>query len=73
MKEKLFDLTLSPLSILVAITIAAISMIGYASNYIYTRSEANLLEKRIDNIDGVFTKRLERIEDKLDRIIESRK
>lgn len=73
------DFKMSPLVWLSATTVAAVAMISYASAYIYTRNEGDLLEKRVDQtelkinrVNDDVQKRLDRIEDKIDRLVEQR-
>lgn len=66
---RLEHLKISPLMWLVATMVAAVTMVAAASTYVYTRNEGVHLEKRIDRVDSEVSRRLERIEDKVDRLI----
>lgn len=60
---------MTPLAWMVATMLAALTMVATASQFFYTRNEAHLLEKRVDKLDENTSRKLERIEDKLDKII----
>lgn len=49
--------------------IAALTMVASASQFFLTRKEGELLDKKVDKLDADTIRRLERIEDKLDKII----
>lgn len=70
---------MSPIAWLVATTVAGVTMVSFASGYVYTRTEGILLEKKVDSVSDrgdkmseEMKRRLERIEEKIDRIAERR-
>ena len=63
---------LSPLGWFVASTVIGISLAAYASGFVFTRTEGELLEKRVDKVESETMRRLERIEDKIDKLAESK-
>jgi len=74
MSDKVIDIPnkLSPFIWFVGSAIIGISLAAYASGFVFTRNEGASLEKRVDKVESETIRRLERIEDKIDKLTESK-